>query len=64
MLKEYEVDDELIDEVLEAPPILPKKGGRGIKEMTWHKYYSQDDIDFVFEKDRLYFSLFPDMKPK
>ncbi len=63
LLKECGADDKKILPILDAPPILPKKGGRGKKKKTWHKYFNEQDIAFIVEKDRLYFRLFPDMNP-
>jgi hypothetical protein len=64
LLRDYGVKEEKISPILKAPPILPKKGGRGKKENTWDTYFTQDEIDLVKQKDRLYFGLFPDMLPE
>ena len=61
LLKEYGIKEEKINFIIDAAPILPQKGGRGEGKLTWREYFSQEDIDFVIEKDRLYFRLFPEL---
>lgn len=61
LLKETGVAEEKINFIMDAPPILPQKGGRGKRELTWKNHFNQEDIDFVMEKDRMYFRLFPDL---
>ena len=61
LLKGLGLKQEILSPILDSGPILPKKGGRGKGKETWHNYFTQDDIDFVRHKDRLYFRLFPDM---
>lgn len=63
LLKEYGVSEDRLSLILNAKPILPKKGGRGIQKATWQDYFSQADIELVKQKDRMYFKLFPDMYP-
>ncbi|MCF8069628.1 MAG: hypothetical protein K9L30_13680 [Desulfobacterales bacterium] len=63
LLQHYGIKDEKTRPILDALPILPQKGGRGKRKMTWNKYFSEDDIKFILERDRLYFRLFPDMVP-
>ncbi len=63
LLKAYGVQEQELSPLLEAEPILPKKGGRGQKRLTWTEYFCPGDIDFVQKRDRIYFRLFPDMLP-
>ena len=63
LLKDYGCEEGTIHSILSAPPILPKKGGRGSKKATWDSYFRQEDISSTMEKDRLLFRLFPDMIP-
>ena len=64
LLKTYGVRENYLTLLLNAQPILPKKGGRGELKQTWPEYFSPEDIDFVLRRDRLYFRLFPYMQPK
>lgn len=63
LLKKYGVNEKCLTSLLDAPPILPKKGGRMKLRPTWPDYFSSEDIDFILRRDRLYFRLFPDMQP-
>jgi hypothetical protein len=49
--------------ILESGIVLPKFGGRAETD-TWRSYYDQESIDYVTQRDRLYFRLFPEMRAK
>jgi hypothetical protein len=64
LMKEFVAEKEQIGSILNAPPILPKRGGRAFQKATWDSYFGERDTALVKQKDHLYFRLFPDMLPE
>lgn len=44
-------------------PAFSGKSGVPEQNKRWQELFTQDDIDFVLDRDRLYFRLFPEMYP-
>lgn len=51
-----------IEFVRNSAPILPSGHRRG-PQTHWRAYFTDKDIRFVQHRDRLYFRMFPDMRP-